>query len=191
MRTRTYNLAGGLALANALLFCIWHVNPGRLPIWRAIHFGLEVVTWAISVFLFLALRALLRDRLQYRAANLPILVFLVFQIPLNFVTFLMRVVPSTRPPLNSIFDVFILPFALLHVWFGVSLLGVKEELGFLMKVLAADLMAIGLCLAGEFAVRFNAAALMDLSLVSISLIVISQLILGLIFFRAKEAAEFV
>jgi len=199
--SRPYALAGWLAIAMAVLFplglllgFIQEIIAGRMAGGRAMPtFGVaEVIFLAntiISVYVYLRLRKLLNERYTYQGINtlitLSIIWIILFQVESLGIKLLMMALWPMKDLTALLIQAPVMVFNLLSIgvidlFIGLRLLSQKEKLGERFMAFAYITLIAAIC---ELTLILTPIALI--------LIPVSSVILGMIFLREREEAEFI
>jgi len=181
MTRKQLNVAGRLAILSAVLtvpiaglsFSL-DARSGSGP--RALSALLAIANTALFVYLFSTLKALLIKRHSFDETTSLISTLLVFNIAATGLDLLGAIFPPLDSVAGSLLGFAIVPLGLISIAFGIKLLRLRDSLYGMLKPFSYLYMATGLC--------FATIILMPLGLIGS---VVSDVILGIIFFRAAEA----
>lgn len=200
MQGKPYALAGWLAIAMAVLFPLGFLIgfiQQLLGIKMAGHFvptfgAADLIFLAhtvIAVYVYLSFRKLLNERYNYRAINtlilLSIIWIILFQVESAGIKLFMIVMwPVSELTIilvqGSFMVVNLLAIGVVDLLIGIRLLGAKDKLGDLFTAFAYVILIAAICELTLF-----------LAPIALILVPVSCVILGMIFLREKEDAEFI
>ncbi len=198
---RPYALAGWLAIAMAVLFplgfllgFIQEIIAGRMAGGRAMPtFGAADIIFLAntitSVYVYLRLRKLLNERYMYPGINTLITLSIAWIILIQVDSLAIKLLMMALWPMKDLTAVLIqapvmvfnlLSIGVIDLFIGLRLLGQKEKLGERFTAFAYITLIAATC---ELTLILTPIALI--------LVPVSSVILGMIFLREKEEAEFV
>lgn len=196
----TYTLAGWLAIAMGVLFPLGFLVgflQQLIGIKRAGYyvpsFGVaELIFLAhtvIAVYVYLSLRKLLTERYNFRKINTLIMLSILWLILFQIESFGIKLFMIILWPVEEItvaltqgafLVVNLLIIGVIDLLIGIKLLGEKDKLGDLFTAFAVVTLIAAICELTLF-----------LAPIALILIPVSCVILGMIFLREKEDAEFI
>lgn len=200
MTDHRYALAGWLAIAQAVLFPLafgLSIVQGIIGLavfrYRGPTFGpgdlLFIIFTAISVYTLLMFRRLLNERYNFHDLDLLIVIAIWWGILFEISSLGLRALLIAIWPVSELFltiiyvlfmAVFMITAGIVDILIAVKLFKIKDSLNDLIRAFAYITMAAGILEATIF-----------LSPLALILLPVSCVILGMIFLREKEDAEFV
>jgi hypothetical protein len=191
MPENRYSLAGGLAIAQAILFPLAFGMSIVQSIIGKAAFGFQGLTFGPSDLLFIILifRRLLNERYNYHGIDTLIIISIWWIILFQISSLVMKayvIVLGLEPRLIlaiiylSFFTIAMLTIGVVDILIAVRLLKIKDKLNDLLRALAYITMIGGVL-----------EASIVLSPLGLILVPVTYIILGMIFLREKEEVEFV
>ena len=181
-----YALAGWLAIASAIVVVpeivaalilerLSHAYPGAKILVAALH----VIGLLISVYVLYMFRSLLNERCNFHKADGLIAVLIGASLLFTLIG-LMGIIPDWEDVISVVVLVLFVPFSVITAVFGYKLLKLGDDLFGLARPFAYTTMASGIL--GATVILMPIGLLAQLA---------ALVIMGMIFLRAKEQAEFV
>lgn len=199
MNENRYSLAGWLAITQAILFPLSFVIGIVQAIVGARAFGIQgpvpgpadligVIMTIIGVYVLVMFRRLLQERFDFHEIDMLITVaiwwLVVFQIGglgLKLLLFAMPYEPILQAVLSvSFFAIAMVTIGVIDILVAVRLLKIKEQMSDSLLAYVYLTMAAGI-----------AEVSVVLSFLSLIIFPVASVILGIVFFKEKEQAEFV
>jgi hypothetical protein len=186
MFTQRFTLAGWLAIISAVLivpeiFAIILIDrlAQSIPILSGLVALLKIVHFFISIYLIYMLKTLLNERFNFHGADVYLWIMLAVA-PIFAVLGLLGMIPSLKILMGIVVIVLFVPYNIVTILFGASLLKMGDDLFCLLSPFAYTTIASGIC--GVTVILMPIGMLIGLA---------ALIIEGMIFLRAKEQVEFV
>ena len=185
MNKTHYALAGWLAILQAVLILpqialavFLEFLSESYPVLKVMLVIMKITGLAVGVYVLYIFKRLLNERYAFHKTDILIMIFIGAQVFL-FLLGIIGLIPALEIAAGIATFVLLVPFAVLEIIFGILLLKLEDDLFGLLKPFAYITIAGGICGATVILLPFYLLAGL-----------VTLVIQGMIFLRAKEATEF-